>query len=788
VPTVSASVAKARPILMPQPNDRNRAQSAPDETGLHREDVALRADSTSTTRVVAELCRELDIERGAELDTLALREVIRATPSNEPLEILGEVARRAGVSLHPSRMTIADAVWLADENLPIVAWGSERDEWIIIRRYGFFRARIWSSSNESGSDEARGVETISRGALARRLGLRSRSEKADFAVAQPLLPADRVAHHEGSREASRAGAGAHGAADAYGHTHGHGHGHAHVSPVRRLFALLRQESPELWTILIFSAVTGLMYLALPLAVNAFVSNLSFGTQSGPFLQGLIAIAAVLFLCLAVAAALRVLQHTVAEIIQRRIFVRLGADLSHRLPHVKVESLDGVHGPELVNRFLDVITVQKSASMLLLTGINLLLSAVIGLTVLAFYHPFLLAFSLVLVVALACIVLIVGRSAVRTSVEESRRKYEVVDWLQELARHPRVFKGAGGSELAKARADELIRGYLHARRKHFVILMRQITSLLLLEVLAASALLVVGGWLVLSQQITLGQLVASEIIVSAIVASISKLGKQFEAWYDAVAAMDKLGHLVDLPLERADGDYTSAAESGLSVEVRGLAYARFGRSPAFEDVAFEIQPGERVALLGSRGSGTSSVLEILLGMRSPHAGEVLIDGVDVRSWNLEALRRQTCILRSTDLIAGSIADNVRLGVAGISLADVSEAIEQSGLGETIRSLPDGLSTELVTGGLPLTGRQRARLLAARALATRPKLLLIDELLDGHEATLDALAKTLMDAPHPWTVIVVTRDPRVAARCGRTIEIAAPVASLSSHAAHGGQSHA
>jgi ABC-type multidrug transport system fused ATPase/permease subunit len=211
---------------------------------------------------------------------------------------------------------------------------------------------------------------------------------------------------------------------------------------------MRPEAPELWTIATFSAITGLLYLALPLAVNTFVSNLSFGTRSGPFMQGLVAIATVLLLCLAVAAALRGLQHAVAEVIQRRIFVRLGTDLAHRLPNVDLESLDGVHAPELVNRFLDVVTVQKSASMLLLTGINLVLSAAIGLTVLAFYHPFLLAFSLLLVGAVALIIFVGGRRAVNTSIRESRRKYEVVDWLEELARHPRVFKGSGGIELAR----------------------------------------------------------------------------------------------------------------------------------------------------------------------------------------------------------------------------------------------------------------------------------------------------------------------------------------------------
>jgi ABC-type bacteriocin/lantibiotic exporter with double-glycine peptidase domain len=694
-----------------------------------------------TLRLLSEVTDRL----GLEFDGSAVRHDLQGHGSDEPLELLQAVAARAGVVAVPRRMRVGDVAWMADSSLPIAAWDAASGEWLVAVRHGFFRPTVWSSA-----DPDSGAGAMSRRDLARRLGAADSDGTVDVVLLQPARPAEGVSSQGAPHD---------------------GHGHADVSPVRRLLALMRPEAPELWTIAIFSAITGLLYLALPLAVNAFISNLSFGTQSGPFLQGLVAIAAVLCLCLAVAAALRGLQHVAAEVIQRRIFVRLGADLSNRLPNVDLEAIDGVHAPELVNRFLDVVTVQKSASMLLLTGINLVLGAAIGLTVLAFYHPFLLAFSLLLLVALGLIVLIGGRHAVETSVRESRRKYQVVDWLEELARHPRVFKGPGGVQMARTRADDLVRGYLEARRDHFRILMRQIGSLLALEVIAATLLLGVGGWLVLSQQLTLGQLVASEIIVSAIVASISKLGKQFEAWYDAVAAMDKLGHLVDLRMERTGGETVAPQGGGARVEVRDLTYARFGRRPAFEGVSFTVEPGERVALLGTRGSGTSSLLELVLGMRQPHAGEVYVDGLGVRSWDLAALRAQSCIIRSTDLIAGTIAENVRLGDPGMPARDVQRALEQVGLLEAVRAMPDGLSTQLVTGGLPLAGRQRARLLAARALAQRPRLLLLDELLDGHEGTLDALSRALIDAPHPWTVIVATRDPRVAARCGRTIEIGA-----------------
>lgn len=695
-----------------------------------------RALSTATPRLIEMLGRTFGLEPVIPGETCR-------TTSEEPLDRLQEAAERTGLRVEPRRMTVKDAVWMADDRVPIVAWSGSTGAWVVIQRHGLLAARVWTTRDEADSGRL-----VGRSALTRLLGAERPTTLVDVAVVHPARLAE-------------------GAASPDDHAHP---GHRTVPPVRRLVALMRPESSELWTIAIFSAITGLLYLALPLAINAFISNLSFGARSGPFLQGLVAIAAVLFVCLTVAAALRGLQHAIAEVIQRRIFVRLGSDLAHRLPHVDLGAMDRVHAPELVNRFLDVITVQKSASMLLLTGINLVLSAVIGLTVLAFYHPFLLAFSILLVTVLGGIVFVGGRRALATSIGESKRKYEVVDWLEELARHPRVFKGPGGLELATRRADDLVRGYLEARRSHFRILLRQISSLLGLEVLAATLLLVIGGWLVLDQRLTLGQLVASEIIVSAIVASISKLGKQFEAWYDAVAAVDKLGHLLDLPLERGDGE--AAAPTGVPARItaRDLSHARFGGRPTFEGLDFDIEPGDRLAILGARGSGTSSVLEMLLGMRRPHGGTVAVDGLDVRSWHLPTLRQDACLLRAGDLVTGSIAENIRLGRTDLGLADAQRAIEAVGLDAAVRALPEGLATPLVTGGLPLSGRQRARLLVARAVAMRPRLLLVDEILDGlDERTTDDLAAVLTSPALDATVVIATRDPDVAARFARTVEL-------------------
>jgi ABC-type bacteriocin/lantibiotic exporter with double-glycine peptidase domain len=701
-----------------------------------------RALSSATVALLVHLARDAGTDFRSQ-DAVAS---MASSAGQEPLERLRLAATEVGLEASLYRLSIADAVWLADDSLPLVAWSARRQAWLALTRRGMLSARVWTSDLAEELPRA-----MSRRAIVEFLGAPGAEEPIDLALVRPALPADGL----------RAGDGH----DASGHGD-----HHDGSPLARMAGLMRPEMPEVWSIVAFSAVTGLLYLALPLAVNAFVSNLSFGAASGPFIQALLAIAGVLFICLAIGAGLRAVQYVVVEVVQRRVFVRVAADLAHRLPNVDLASLDRVHAPELVNRFLEVITIQKSASMILLTGINVVLGAAIGLTVLAFYHPFLLAFSAVLILAMAAIVFIGGRGALSTSIRESVRKYQVVDWLEELARYPKLFKGPGGAGLALSRTDDLARGYLLARRAHFRILIRQIVSLLALEALAATALLVGGGWLVLNQQLTLGQLVAAEIIVGALVASIASLGKQFESWYDAVAAVDKLGLLSDLRLERSGGESPRASAGGMAVDVHEVTRPRPDGSAGLSAFSMRAAPGERIAILGARGSGTTTLLEVVGGMRRPEEGHVSLDGVDLRSWDLRALHERSMLLSANDLFGGTIADNLRMGRGWVSAADLQAALDRVGVGADVRAMHEGVESTILTGGQPLSGRQRAKLVLARALLVRPSLLLVDQLLDGLDDQARAqLAEILTDPQMPWTAIVTTRDPRVAAKFQRMIDL-------------------
>lgn len=303
-----------------------------------------------------------------------------------------------------------------------------------------------------------------------------------------------------------------------------------LTPLRRWFSMLKPEGKDIRTIVIFSVVIGLLSLTTPLAVEAVVNTIAFGRN----LQPLIVLSLIVFTFLGFRSILNVLMTVVTEIIQRKLFVRTVEDLSYRLTRVPLATWKTLHGTEMVNRFFDIVNIQKITSKLFLETLMLGLQTIIGLAVLAFYHPFLLGYDIALLVMMTLVLWLIGRGAVRTAKSESKLKYRTAAWLQEIVRHPSTFKYNGGLGFAINRADEMVEQYILQRQSHFKILIRQISFAMVMQVIAATALLALGGYLVIKGQMTLGQLVAAELIVTVILGSFTKLGKDLESFYDLMA--------------------------------------------------------------------------------------------------------------------------------------------------------------------------------------------------------------------------------------------------------------
>jgi putative ABC transport system ATP-binding protein len=465
----------------------------------------------------------------------------------------------------------------------------------------------------------------------------------------------------------------------------------------------------------------------------------------------------------------VIQSYLIEIVQRRIFVRLATDLAYRLPRIRQEAFEHHRGEELVNRFFDILTVQKSGSALLLDGLSTAVQTCIGLILLAFYHPFLLAFDIVLLSAIGLILFVLGRGGVPTAVEESLCKYALVDWLETLAGKGQSFKFGGGLDFAAKRADSLALDYLNAKQQHYKILLRQIIGSVALYAIASTALLAIGGYLVIEGHLTLGQLVAAELIVSSALIALIKFGKHLEGYYDLMAGTDKIGHLIDVPLERDDG-FSLDLTKPVAITATNISYHFGEKRPVFTNFSFAVQAQEKIALLGDYAGGKTLMAELLSGLRQPLSGKIMLDEHLLTELRLETLRKRIALVSKLEVIEGSISENVRFGNLGISEDQIEQALQSVGLLQSIGNFEDGIETVLNTSGNPLTSSQIKLLLLARAMVSQPSLLILNGLLDDmSQQHLDTLTATLFAADAPWTLIVLTSSANVAAHCQRIIPL-------------------
>jgi ABC-type bacteriocin/lantibiotic exporter with double-glycine peptidase domain len=541
--------------------------------------------------------------------------------------------------------------------------------------------------------------------------------------------------------------------------HDHENDHGHVGPGRRLLALMRLERDDLWVIFVYAVVVGLLTLATPVAVQSLVGTVAFGT----LLQPIVVLSLIFLLALGFQATVRAMQTRVVEGLQQRFFARTTLDLAWRLPRVKPEAVSEGFSPELVNRFFDVMAVQKSAQVLLTDGIATVLQVGIGLLVLGFYHPALFAFALLLLLLIHGVLLVPARRGLRTSVDESEAKYAVAAWLEELARPGSAFKSRGGAQLAADRADALTRRYLDARRSHFEVLFGQTVGVLGLQVAASAALLGLGGWLVVQRELTLGQLIAAELIVAAVTSSVAKLGKLLDSTYDLLTALKKLGVLLDLPVEEPDRGEPVPGQGPMRVEVRGCC------DTDSSGLSFDVAAGERVAIAGALAH---PVAHWLAGLSLPPRGVVALNGVETSRARSQALREDVVLIEGGDLFDGTVLDNVTLGRSAVTTSEARAALERVGLLDELRALPDGLDTRVHHGGAPLTPSQRTRLLVARAIAGTPRLIVVDESLEAIEPIARRRCVSALTRPGaPWTLVALVNDPAamLARACGRRLAV-------------------
>ncbi len=540
-------------------------------------------------------------------------------------------------------------------------------------------------------------------------------------------------------------------------------------PLTRLFNMLRPDKKDIGYIYIYAIFNGLVNLTLPLGIQAIIGLIMGGAQIS---TSWIILVAVVIVGVGFTGGLQIMQLYITEMLQRRIFARSSFEFAHRIPLFKSEFVNKYYPPELINRFFDTLTIQKGLPKLLIDFSSSAIQIIFGLILLSFYHPFFVFFGVLLVLILVLIFRFTGPQGLETSLKESKYKYGVAYWLEELARTMSTFKLTGNSPLGLNKVDGLVSKYLTFRRKHFNVLVFQYGSIVLFKVLITAGLLVLGSILVVNQEINIGQFVASEIVILIVISSVEKLILSMETIYDVLTATEKIGAVTDLPIEEDTGIRFNEVDDngGMHIRSKDLSY-RYGgqQGPSLQEIAFDIQPGERVCVNGFNGSGKSTLANLISGMMTNFTGELVYNGIPQGNFCMTSLRSYIGdVLPQEDLFEATVAENITMGKESISVAEVRWAADQVGLLPYIQSLPDGFDTAIIAEGKAFPRSVARKVKLARAIVTKPKLLVLEEFMHNLERSERLhVANLVTNREYPWTVIGVSNDSEFAKRCDKIL---------------------
>jgi len=290
--------------------------------------------------------------------------------------------------------------------------------------------------------------------------------------------------------------------------------------------LFYPERESMGLILVFGVFSAALMLIFPVGVQALVNSIAFTGIAQP----LVVLTIIVFVLLASATALQLAQVVLMERVQRRLYVR------------SVEGLRGFldeneNAKFKSSRFAEISVVQKNLTALWVDGMALVFRLLVGFLLLLLYHPMLAVFGFLMIAAIALTVFLGVKRGGQLAVEESNAKYALIDHT--ILGHSQV---ESSSDQEKMNTDEA--QYLSARAAHFSLLFRQTVAIFIIALASGTIILAIGGGLVLSGNLSIGQLVAAELIIGMISFSLFKFPKHLETYYDLVASLKKIGHIFE----------------------------------------------------------------------------------------------------------------------------------------------------------------------------------------------------------------------------------------------------
>ncbi|MBQ4820636.1 ATP-binding cassette domain-containing protein [Aquimarina sp. MMG016] len=537
---------------------------------------------------------------------------------------------------------------------------------------------------------------------------------------------------------------------------------------QRFVGLLQLDKRDILQTFYYAIFAGLVNLSLPLGIQAII-NLIQGAQISTSWVVLVILVTLGVLFVGI---LQLMQIRIIENVQQKIFTRASFEFSYRFPKIKMSELRNFYPPELANRFFDTLNTQKGLAKILVDIPAAILQIIFGLMLLSFYHPFFIIYGILLLLLVYVVFKYTAKKGLETSLKESKSKYKVAHWIQEIARSVVSFKLSGKTNLALNKNDALVTEYLAARESHFKVLVLQFIQMIGFKVLVTAGLLLIGGILVLNQEMNIGQFVAAEIIIVLVIASVEKLITGLESFYDVLTSLEKLGQVVDKELEPQDGEMPFKQNEGFTVELDQVSYTTAeAKRKILDDISLTISEDCTILIQGPNSSGKSTLLRLIAGLIEPDNGSVYVNNVLLSGINLNYYRAHLGqSLTEESPFEGTILENITFGDSNISMEDVYWALEKVGLTQYVKEQPKGLKTIIYPEGKQMAYTVTKKIVLARSIVRKPKLLILKDPLDQFdEQEVTRIMNFLTEPSKPWALVVVSQNPKWIKHCGRIINI-------------------
>lgn len=526
-----------------------------------------------------------------------------------------------------------------------------------------------------------------------------------------------------------------------------------ISPIeaaKKLVAILQLDKKEVSAIYVFAILAGLVQLVTPLGIQSIIGFVMAGSLS----TSIVVLIAVVVIGVFLNGLFQIRQLQIIEKIKQKIYTRDALSFADKIPHLNIEKLDNYYLPELVNRFFDTLTLQKGIEKILLEIPAAFIQILFGIILLSLYHPIFIAFGIVLLLLLYIILATTLPKGFTKNMQASDYKFKTAAWLQELARVVKTFKYAKKTSLHIEKTDDLVSQYLIARTSYFKILLTQFWSLIAFKIIITAAMLIVGVYLLLNQQINIGQFIAADIVILAVINSVEKLILTLDKAYDTLTAIEKLDKIKSADLENAGVEQITTTQ-GIKVDFKNVSFSYPNGKKVLNDVSLEIGAGEKTLIVGDSGSGKSTLLRLLTGTFTNFTGTVRINNIAIGSYAIDSLRSNTGVLISQqDIFQGTIRDNITMGDTTVSTDVLFSISQKTGLDAFVGELELGFDSEIDPAGKKLPEKIKQGVLLARALLNNKQLLLLENPFAGLETTTKEDIRQTIAAIDNTTVIVTS----------------------------------